>query len=337
MVVALTAATLYPRLARLALACIDRGYPYAPHHVHTAPADTGARLHPAFGGCFDWHSAVHAHWCLARIMRLLPRAETNSRSAAALSRHLTPSAVAAEVAYLRRPEAHSFEAPYGWAWLLALAAELARLRVAPAARWRAALAPLAALVAARAVAYFRRLPAPIRSGLHANSAFSLALLLDALGTLGWEDAAATLAAEARRLFLADRDCPTRYEPSGSDFLSPCLAEAELMRRVLEDPAYRVWLHRLLPATALPPLLAPVPGTCAGDPQSAHLLGLVFHRAWCLHRSAGHGAGASPVWRAAARRARRAAEATVAVAFTGGYPVSHWLGTFILYFHSETAA
>ena len=162
---ALTAATLYPRLARLALACIDRGYPYASHHVHTAPADTGARLHPAFGGCFDWHSAVHAHWCLARIMRLLPRAETNSRSAAALSRHLTPSAVAAEVAYLRRPEAHSFEAPYGWAWLLALAAELARLRVAPAARRGPACAASGGGHGGRGV--YRRLPRePLVGDLH---------------------------------------------------------------------------------------------------------------------------------------------------------------------------
>ena len=141
---------------------------------------------------------------------------------------------------------------------------------------------------------------------------------------------------AARQLLADTDCPTRYEPSGSDFLSPCLAAAELMRRVLRGTAYRVCLHRLLPATALPPLLAPVPASCAGDPQSAHLLGLVFHRAWCLHGIAGHAAAASPAWRAAAWRARRVAEATAAAAFTGGYPVSHWLGTFILYFQSETA-
>ena len=333
----LAAVTLYPRLARLALACIDRAYPYAPHHVHTAPADSGARLHPAFGGCFDWHSAVHAHWCLARIMRLLPRADTNTRAAAVLSRHLTPGAVAAEVAYLRRPEARFFEAPYGWAWLLALAAELARLDAAPAARWREALQPLAELLAARAVVYFRRLPAPIRSGLHANSAFSLALMLDALGTLGREDAAAALAAEARRLFLTDSACPTRYEPSGSDFLSPCLAQAELMRRVLPPGSYRPWLHRFLPPAALPPLLAAVPSAAAGDPQTAHLLGLVFHRAWCLHAIAGHGAAASEHWRSAARTARQAAQAAVAAAFTGGYAVSHWLGTFILYFHSETSA
>jgi hypothetical protein len=152
--VSLTAATLYPRLARLALACIDRAHPYAPHHVHTAPADSGARLHPAFGGCFDWHSAVHAHWCLVRVMRLQPRAQTNARAAAVLSRHLAPGAVGAEVAYLRRPEAHFFEAPYGWAWVLALAAELERLSAAPAVRWREALRPLSELLTTRAVTYF---------------------------------------------------------------------------------------------------------------------------------------------------------------------------------------
>ena len=332
----LDAAALYPRLARLALACVDRAYPYAPHHVYTAPTDRGTGLHPAFGGCFDWHSAVHAHWCLARVMRRQPHAEVNARSAAALNRHLTPGAVAAEVAYLHRPEALLFEAPYGWAWLLALAAELARLDTAAAAPWRAALAPLAELLAARAVTYFRNLPAPIRNGLHANSAFSLALMLDAVGTLGDRAAAGELAAAARRLFVADTDCPTRYEPSGSDFLSPCLAEADLMRRVLDPGAYRTWLHRFLPQAALEPLLAALPAPAAGDPQSAHLLGLAFHRAWCLHAIARHGAEASPPWRAVAVRARRVAEAAVSAAFSGGYHVSHWLGTFILYFHSETA-
>ena len=332
----LDAVTLYPRLARLALACVDRAYPYAPHHVYTAPTDRGMGLHPAFGGCFDWHSAVHAHWCVARVMRLQPHAEVNARSAAVLNRHLTPAAVAAEVAYLHRPEALLFEAPYGWAWLLALAAELARLDTSAAARWRAALAPLARLLATRAVTYFRRLPAPIRNGLHANSAFSLALMLDALGTLGDEAAAEKLAAAARRLFLADTACPTRYEPSGSDFLSPCLAEADLMRRVLRPGVYRTWLHRFLPPAALEPLLAALPAPAAGDPQSAHLLGLAFHRAWCLHAIARHGAAASPRWRAAAGRARREAQAAVSAAFTGGYDVSHWLGTFILYFHSEAA-
>ena len=184
--------------------------------------------------------------------------------------------------------------------------------------------------------YFRRLPAPIRNGLHANSAFSLALMLDALDTLGDEVAAAELAAAARRLFLADTGCPTGYEPSGSDFLSPCLAEADLMRRVLSRSAYHTWLHRFLPPAALAPLLAALPAPAAGDPQSAHLLGLAFHRAWCLHAIAGNRAAASPPWRAAAGRARSAAEAAVSPAFTGGYAVSHWLGTFILYFHSETA-
>jgi hypothetical protein len=347
--VSLSAATLYPRLARLALACIDRAWPYAPQHVHTAPGDRATGLHPAFGGCFDWHSAVHAHWSLVRIMRLQPHAAVNARAAAVLSRRLTPTAVAAEVAYLHRPEARLFEAPYGWAWVLALAAELARLAdprvpesprpsryTVPAACWRKALAPLADLLTARAVTYFRRLPVPIRGGLHPNSAFSLALMLDALNTLGQESAAAALTAAARRLFLADTDCPTGYEPSGSDFLSPCLAEAELMRRVLEPAAYRTWLHRFLPPAALSPLLAPLPSPAAGDGQSAHLLGLAFHRAWCLHAIARHGAGASPSWRTAAQRARQEAQGAVSAAFNGGYAVSHWLGTFILYFHSETS-
>ena len=336
----LDAAVLYPRLARLALACVDRVYPYAPHHVHTAPGDRGTRLHPAFGGCFDWHSAVHAHWCLARIMRLQPHAETGARSAAVLDRHLTPTAVAAEVAYLRRPEARLFEAPYGWAWLLALAGELTRHETLAAARWRNALAPLTDLLTGRAVTYFRHLPAPIRSGLHANSAFSLALMLDALDALdalGVSAAGVELAAAARRLFLADTNCPTRYEPSGSDFLSPCLAEAELMRRVLNRAAYRMWLHRFMPPAVLSPLLDAVPAPAPGDPQSAHLLGLTFHRAWCLHAIAHHDAAAGQPWRAAAGRARRAAEAALAAAFNGGYEVSHWLGTFILYFHRETAA
>src|SRR6516164_8904695 len=236
------------RFAALALKCLHQEYPN--HISHTLNGDSDVRppreLTPAFYGCFDWHSDVHGHWLLVRLIRQFPDAPFVGEARAAVARSLTPQNVAAEIAYLRAAGRASFERPYGLAWLLQLAAELRRFEDPDAHAWYATLAPLETEVTARLESYLPKLHYPIRIGEHDQSAFSLGLMWDWAAVSGDAHMRAVLIDTARRFYRHDRDCPLAYEPSGEDFLSPCLAEADFMRRVLTPPAFAHWLGDFLP-------------------------------------------------------------------------------------------
>jgi len=323
------------RFAALALDCVHREYPNKISHVlHTdADARPPRDLTPAFYGCFDWHSSVHGHWLLARLARLHPRAPFAAAARAALARSLTPENVGGEVRYFRTAGRASFERPYGLGWLLQLAAELRAWDDPDAQAWAAALAPLEAEVALRLRAWLPKLRYPVRVGEHAQTAFALGLAWDWAGVAGDEGMRALLAERIRAYYSGDRACPLAYEPSGEDFLSPCLAEADLMRRVLAPPRFARWLDRFLPGiprTRSGAWLAPGIVTDRSDPKLAHLDGLNLSRAWMLEGIA-HGLpvgdGRVPALRAAA--ARHAKEALPAV--TGEhYEGGHWLGSFAVY-------
>jgi hypothetical protein len=326
------------RFARLALDCVGREYPSKPGTVLSGDADVRPprELTPAFFGCFDWHSSVHGHWLLARLARLFPGEPFAAEARAALARSLTPANVAAEAAHLRGPGRASFERPYGLAWLLRLAAEL-RSWDDPAAReWAAALAPLEAEAAARLAAWLPALRYPIRSGEHSQTAFALGLVLDWARVAGDQAMQALVAERARTHCGADRRCPLGYEPSGEDFLSPCLAEADLMRRVLPPSQFARWLSGFLPgipARADAGWLAPGVVTDRSDPRLAHIDGLNLSRAWML---LGIAAGLPPGdRRAGALRAAAQRHAAAALpAVTGEhYEGGHWLGTFAVYLTS----
>jgi hypothetical protein len=292
------------RLARLALNCVAREYPNKITHVMTSDADVlpPRRLTPAFYGCFDWHSAVHGHWTLARLARRFPNAAFAAEARTALARNLTPANIAAECEYMRaRP---GFERPYGLAWLLTLDAELDS-RV---------LAPLAGIAVGHLSAWLPKLPRPDRSGQHANSAFAMGLMLDWARAQQAEDFERLLVARARDFFLADRAAPVRYEPSGEDFLSPSLCEANLMRRVLAPDEFAAWLATFLDVSCLQPVVSPD----RADGKLAHLDGLNLSRAWML-RSLGF-------------RDLAEAHARVGLAAVTGehYEGGHWLGTFAVY-------
>ncbi len=245
-------------------------------------------LHPAFHASYDWHSCVHMHWLLAHLYRRFPALRQRAEIAAVLDAHLAPDAIAGECAYLARPDTQSFERTYGWAWLLELAAELAR-GGAQCARWATALAPLADAFVHRYLAYLPRADYPIRYGTHPNSAFGLALALDYAETARDEALRARLRAKAHAWFDDDAAAPVAWEPSGADFLSPALMEAELMRRVLDPEAYGAWLARFLPGLArraLATLLVPAQVCDRADPQIVHLDGLNLSRAWCWRGIAG---------------------------------------------------
>ena len=321
------------RCADLALAAIQRDYPFHLVHIVRDPADVrGPRdLHPAFGSAFDWHSSVHGHWCVARALRCSDDASLARAGLEVLERDLSPGALEREHEYLATPGRESFERPYGLAWLLQLAAELDEWHVPPAARWRAALAPLERLAVERLTAWLPELPGPVRSGEHSQTAFAMGLALDHARRTSDRDAAALLEHEARRFHAADPEAPIGFEPSSHDFLSPLLGEADLMRRVLGGTEFRSWIARFLGAsTGLERWLEPVVSTDPADGKLSHLDGLNLSRAWMLEGVASallRGDALGERLRSAAARHRAAGLAAV----TGEhYSGSHWLGSFAVY-------
>jgi hypothetical protein len=323
------------RFARLALACVHKEYPNKIAHVLSADADARPprELTPAFYGCYDWHSSVHGHWLLARLLRLFPEAPFAADARAALARSLTSARLAGELRYLEAKGRVSFERPYGLAWLLQLAAELREWRSPEARGWADALAPLERAAAARLREWLPKLTRPVRIGEHSQTAFALGLVLDWARSADDRDTEALVLERSRAFYERDRGCPLAFEPSGEDFLSPCLGEADLMRRVLAPAAFARWLEGLLPG--LPEdgggaWLEPGVVTDPTDPKLAHLDGLNLSRAWMLEGIvAGLPSGDA---RAGSLRAAAALHSEKGLAAVTGehYEGGHWLGTFAVY-------
>lgn len=327
------------RFAALALKCLHQEYPNKISHTMKGDADARAprELTPAFYGCYDWHSAVHGHWLLARLARLYPDAPFARTAREELARSFTSQNIAAETAYLERADRASFERPYGLAWLLALCAELREWSDPQARQWASNLAPLETLAGRKLKIWLPKLQYPIRIGEHSQTAFSFGLVWDWARVSGDTEMRALLESAARRFYRNDRSCPLTYEPSGEDFLSPCLAEADFMRRVLARQAFTEWLAGFLPGIPVDAgktWLSPGIVTDRSDPKLAHLDGLNLSRAWMLEGIA-HALDPAdrrvPALRAAAARHREAALPAV----TGEhYEGGHWLGTFAVYLTSH---
>ena len=263
------------RFAQLAFDCVTREYPNK--IAHTLQSDADARppreLAPAFYGCYDWHSAVHGHWMLARLARAFPGTPLASRARAALDRNVTPQNIAGEVRYLEGPGRGAFERPYGLAWLLQLCAEL-RVSKSPLAN---VIEPLETAAAKKLEEWLPKLPYPDRSGQHSNTAFALGLMIDWARVAGHGREKLPFAS-AVRFYNGDHDASMAFEPSGEDFLSPCLAEADLIRRVCTPQEFADWLAVFLPDI---PNLRPVASTDPSDGKLAHFDGLNLSRAWML--------------------------------------------------------
>ena len=282
-------ADLAGRFARLALDCVEREYPNKISHVLNGDTDarTPRELTPAFYGCFDWHSSVHGHWLLARLARVLPDGTFVPDARRALARSLTNTNIKAEVAYLSGDGRATFERPYGLAWLLQLASELREWDDDEAKGWLAALTPLETLGAQRVKEWLPNLSYPIRVGEHSQTAFAFGLILDWANVAGDVAMVELLHSRIDSYYQNDRDCPLRYEPSGQDFLSPCLAEADLMRRVQAPEIFSRWLTAFLPdipndvESDAAPWLKPEIVTDPTDGKLAHLDGLNLSRAWML--------------------------------------------------------
>lgn len=278
-------ATHASSFSRLALANIRQEYPNKLDHVMNGPSEVAfpRALHPIFYGSYDWHSSVHMHWLLARLLHYFPALPEGDAIRSAFDSHFTAENATAELFYLKQPSRQSFERTYGWAWLLKLQTELIQLaRTAPAAKaWRDALQPLADAFAERYLHFLPLAQFPIRAGVHGNSAFGLMFALEYAETIQHLALRKLLTSKANAWFGHDRRYPASYEPSGDDFLSGGLMEAALMLRVLDGCRYADWWDGFCPhMEELRVWLSPVAVSDRSDPKIAHLDGLNLSRAWC---------------------------------------------------------
>jgi hypothetical protein len=321
--------------AKLALKCVTREYPNKPEHVLNDGQDVQSpkALHPAFYGCYDWHSSVHGHWMLVRLLRLFPDLAEAKEIRKALAENLRAENVRAEVAYLKQKNRQSFERTYGWAWLLKLAEELSLSNDAQEKQWSQNLRPLADALVESYLSFLPKQTYPIRTGVHPNTAFGLAFAFDYAKRSGNEKLAALIAERSRTYYGKDRNYPAAWEPGGEDFFSPALMEADLMRRVLKPAEFRRWFNLFLPQlTAGKPatLLQPAIVTDRSDPKLVHLDGLNLSRAWCMRSIAAALPATDPSRKVLVKSARVHAQDALAHVASGDYAGEHWLASFAVY-------
>ncbi len=323
--------------ANVIIEAVRQEYPNALHHTMTSPDDrpTPRELHPAFYGCYDWHSCVEMHWALIRLLRLLPDSLDQEAARSMLTAHLTEQALHQEASYLQSHR--RFERPYGWGWALTLANELDDWEDAEARVWAAAMRPLAQTITELLLEWLPKATYPSRDGMHSNSAFALARSLPwarRLASRGEARLLATISEAADRWYGDDHNYPASWEPSGADFLSPALAEAELMRETLDSAAFLTWLEQFLPelADARPHgLFEPAIVSDETDGQIAHLHGLNLHRAFAWRRLSqalpGGDVRVALLQQAAATHAAASLRAVTGT----DYMVTHWLACYaVLY-------
>jgi len=323
------------RFALLALNCVQKEFPYKPGHVIQDSIDTKLpkQMHPAFYGCFDWHSSVHGHWMLVRLLKLFPDMELANEIRQKLSANLTKENLDLEAAYFSRSGTKSFERTYGWAWLLKLVEELHNWDDKDGRLWRYNIKDLEHVIVGRYLDFLPRQEYPIRSGEHPNSAFGLSFALNYARHVGNAELQVLVESRARDYYEKDQNCPAAWEPGGSDFLSPCLQEADLMRRVLPINEYWDWLHHFLPGIeeAKPRnLYKPVNVSDRNDPKIVHLDGLNLSRAWCLFgiRNTLYDKEDNRTTIQQAANAHLAA--TLPYIASGAYEGEHWLASFAVY-------
>lgn len=312
----------------LSIRCTQKS---SPHEFETRRPNLRVReTHPAFFGCYDWHSGVHGHWAMLRVLHSFKNLEDRAAIGKILDDHFTPANIARELKFFEANR--SYEIPYGAAWFLRLVTELRASPHPKAPRWYKALAPLEHHLAAKLDGYFRSLTRPIREGAHGNTAFSMMHAYDYARMVGNERLLATIRTTARQLFGGDRQCPTAYEPSQYDFLSPCLAEADLMRRVL-DTEFAAWFRTFLPTIEEAFFDHPAEPADPKDPHLGHLIGLMFHKAWTMNALARE-FPEGPLARSLLRGARIHEARGFELMFDSGYGGEHWLATYLIYLKTE---
>ncbi len=322
-------------LAQLAIAGLQREFPNKPANVITGPATIlgPKQMHPAFYGCYDWHSSVHGHWMLVRLLKISPKHPLAEISRLKLAENLTGSNIEAEAAYFDEKENKSFERMYGWAWLLRLVYELHTWEDPQGKQWRATLIPLERKIVELTKNYLPRLKQPIRTGVHPDTAFALGQILDYARTVGDKELEELVASRAREYYANDRKYNSDYEPSGEDFFSQSLNEADLMRRILGPDAFSKWLSEFLPDVGTvsdSKLMQPVAVSDVTDPKLVHLAGLNLSRAWCMQGIVQGLPKGDNRTAPLLNSAKEHAKVGLSYVFSGQYEGEHWLGTFAVY-------
>ena len=321
--------------AALAMKCVAREYPNKPEHVMNQADDVRSprALHPAFYGCYDWHSSVHGHWMLIRLLKNFPNLKEAAHIRTALNVNLSAPNLLAEAAYIKQPNRQSFERTYGWAWLLKLAEEVHSWDDPDGDAWADNLQPLVDVIVSNYKTFLPKQNYPIRTGVHPNTAFGLAFAIDYAKAIGDRDFEKLLDERSLAYFGKDTDYPGGWEPGGEDFFSPSLMEADLMRRVLNPADFASWFEKFLPGIAESSpaaLLEPAVVTDRSDPKLVHLDGLNLSRAWCMRSVAQALPAKSVSRRVFTEAADKHARAALAHVASGDYAGEHWLASFAVY-------
>ena len=316
------------RLSALPLKCLQQEYP---NKLSQTLADSNElaspyELHPAFYGCFDWHSSVHGHWMLIKLLKMFPDIETSDIIRAKLLENITAENIAVETSYFSRKHEKSWERTYGWAWLLKLAEEIHTWNEPLADSLKENLMPLTNTIVELYIDFLPKLNYPIRVGEHSNTAFGLSFAWDFANTVGNVELRNLIEETARRFFTNDANCPLSWEPSGFDFLSPCLEEADLMSRILTTGEFEAWLKQFLPQLSNPDYrLETARVSDRSDGKLVHLDGLNFSRARCLNKIA----KVLPEYAHLENMAYKHIKASLNAIVDDNYEGEHWLASFAL--------
>lgn len=318
------------KLVEMPLACINTQYPNKLGQTLSGEKDLQSpkELHPAFYGCFDWHSSVHGHWSLVRLLKKFPKLEKSAQIKEKLEESLSKENIAGEMAYFQQEHNRDYERTYGWAWLLKLAEELQTWDTDLGEELSANIKPLADLIVERYTEFLPKLNYPIRVGEHSNTAFALSFAHDYAVATKNEEFRALIEKRANDFYLADDDCPLVWEPSGFDFLSPCLQEVDIMRKVLPKGAFSLWIDDFMPQLKNTDFtLEPGVVSDRTDGKLVHLDGLNFSRAWVLSSLANQ-------YPEQYSHLRSLANSHISYSFPNlvgdSYEGGHWLGSFALY-------
>ena len=317
------------RLAQLPLHCMDTEYPNKLNQTIGSASDlkTPKELHPAFYGCFDWHSAVHGHWSLVSLLKQFPDIENKAEIEQKLLQNISKENIEKELMYFDGSYNKSFERTYGWAWLLKLAEELHTWDDKVARGLEANLQPLTDLIINKYLEFLPKLNYPIRVGEHPNTAFGLSFAYDYAIAVEHSELATLIENRAKDFYNDDQDCPLEWEPSGFDFLSPCLEEAALMKRVLPIEDFKIWINDFLPELndeAFEISVGEVSDRTDG--KLVHLDGVNFSRAWSLNFIAKDIVEYNHLKNIANKHINYSLPSIVGDSYEGG----HWLGSFAIY-------
>lgn len=320
-------------LASLPLKCLAQEYPNKTNHTSAGDSDqllTPRQLHPGFYGCFDWHSCVHGHWMLVRLLKEFPSLPQSVQVRKAINETITPQNILIETNYFNTPLGKSFERTYGWAWLLKLDEELSTWNDVDGKQWHKTLQPLTKKIIDLWQAYLPKLTYPNRTGVHPNTAFGMAFALDYARTTGNKEFEKLLIQHSLRIFGKDKNAPATWEPDGTDFFSPALEEADLMRRVLPGKAFAEWLKNYLPAASIKHLQQLPIVSDRTDYQIVHLDGLCLSRSWCMLGIAQSLPQGDSRKKTFTRSAIQHLTTAIPQVVSGNYGGEHWLASFAVY-------